>query len=162
MMKIKLNNRTKINTAVFLATMHVVTSHSAFGNDDDLQRHKYATTAFLESMIENTRRFFISDKKSDCGNDIISKACDPYTEKLELYTQLGIKVKRHFGGWADLGSYEYTVQNANNDVVSITSYYDLFSLADLISELRKRNHVEVASQLEQRIGREGILWVKMK
>lgn len=151
-MKIKLSNRIKINTAVFFATMHVVTSPSAFGGDDDLQRPKYATTAFLESMIENTRSLFISDKKSDCANDIVSEARNSYTEKLELYAQLGVKVKRHFGGWADLGSYEYTVQTANNDVVSITSYYDLFSLADLISELRKRNHVEVASQLEQRIG----------
>lgn len=148
MMKIKINNRIKINTAVFLATMHVVTSPSAFGGDDDLQRPKYATTAFLESMIENTRSLFVSD----CANDIVSEARNSYTEKLELYAQLGVKVKRHFGGWADLGSYEYTVQTANNDVVSITSYYDLFSLADLISELRKRNHVEVASQLEQRIG----------
>lgn len=154
MMKIKLNNKVKIKTVVVLvATMHVAIHPSAFGCDDDLQRPKYATTGLLESMIENTRGLFISDKETESGNDIVSQARDSYAEKLELYEQLDVKVERHFGGWANLGSYEYTVQKANNDVVSITSYYDLFSLADLISELRKGNHVEVASQLEQRIGR---------
>lgn len=148
-MSAKLNNTKKVRTAILVVTMQIIMLPSAFAGGDSLQEREYATLAFLRSMVDSTRAMFASEENVD--RQCASSMREEYKDKLELYGRLGVKVKRHFGGWSDLGCYEYTVQDENNSAVSITSYYDLFLLSDFISELRKKNYTDVANQLEQKV-----------
>ena len=136
-MKIKFN---KINTsyaAVLLVTTQMATVSTVFCMEDVLpEAPKLATTAFLNSRIEDTE----NAKKN------VVKRHDPYKEKLAMYSCLGIRVERRFGGWADLGSYDYIFkENAFGRECTVNSYLDLFSINDFIRILREKNYTHFIS-----------------
>ena len=142
-MKIKFN---KINTsyaAVLLVTTQMATVSTVFCMEDVLPgAPKLATTAFLNSRIKDTE---------NAKKDVV-KCCDPYKEKIAMYSCLGIRVERRFGGWTDLGSNEYTFEESVlGTEYTIKSYLDLFSINDFIRILREKNYADFANQLEKKM-----------